>query len=101
MAKRKQLKSLTAKAPKITYVGTEDVPAYYTNNTRVETSRFDVRLRFGNIIETNKETNGVTVRYLADLRMSLEHAKVIAKILAEQIRTYEETFGKIPGAKDE
>ena len=99
MAKSRQPKSGTAKETKITYIGGEDAPAYYSNNTRVETSRFDVRLRLGQLLEVDKENNSMTVRSVAEIRMSLVHAKVVAGFLAQQIGTYEKEHGKIPGGK--
>ena len=72
------------------------VPTYYANNTAIETSLWDVCLRFAETIETDRAQNITKVRELAYVRLSPQHARVIVDILTNQLETYEKSFGKIP-----
>jgi hypothetical protein len=82
-------------------VVTEDsvaVPTFYANNTAVETSLWDVFLKFAQTLETDKELNLVKVREVAYVRLSPQHARVVADILTAQLENYERVFGAIPRA---
>ncbi|HEY3926755.1 MAG TPA: DUF3467 domain-containing protein, partial [Candidatus Koribacter sp.] len=72
------------------------VPTYYANNTGVETSIWDVCLKFAETIETDKDNNITTVRELAKVRISPQHARVIVGILTKHLENYERDFGTIP-----
>jgi hypothetical protein len=55
---------------RLEYVPREtDVPTLYVNNIQVETSVWDVRLRLGETIETDRENNITRVREIANVRM--------------------------------
>lgn len=70
--------------------------AYYANDTQIQTSPWDMRLMFGLIVEVEPEKNRAVVMRIADVRLSLEHAKRVANILVQQIAQFEATFGTIP-----
>lgn len=76
-----------------------DVPMYYANNTSVETTLWDVCLRFAETIETDREANIIKVREVARVRMSLQHARVIVGILNQHLERYEHDYGAIPGPR--
>ena len=69
---------------------------YYANDTQLQTSPWDVRFTFGLIEDINQETQTLVVEQVADVRMSLQHAKRVAAILIQQIENYENTIGPIP-----
>lgn len=73
-----------------------DVPVFYVNNTQVETSFWDVGLRLAVTVSVDKPRNTAQVRDLAHVRMSHQHARVLAGFLTEQLDTYEERYGRIP-----
>lgn len=74
--------------------------AYYANDTQIQTSPWDVRLMFGQIVEVEPEKNRAVILRIADVRLSLEHAKRITKILVQQLAQFEATFGVIPQPPD-
>lgn len=89
-------------SPKTVTVAGEEVstvPMYYANNTSVETTLWDVCLRFAETIETDQEANIIKVRELARVRMSLQHARVIAGILNQDLERYERDYGAIPAPR--
>ena len=79
---------------------TPSVPTYYVNNTGVETSVWDVKLRLSETIDTDKDRNILRIRELAIVRMSPQHAKVVLGILSGHLKKYEQQFGKIPGTSE-
>jgi hypothetical protein len=74
----------------------------YTNDTQVQVSPWDIRLVFGMISEpATVEKPTVTVHTVGEVRMSPQHAKVVAAILVQQIKLYEESIGPIPLPSEE
>ncbi len=74
----------------------ESFGSFYTNDTQVETGVWDVRMRFGLVHEVDKPNNTLMVVQVAEVRMSLEHAKRVHSILGEQLEGYQKRFGKLP-----
>ncbi len=72
------------KAATVELVGSEG-PSFYTNNTSVETTLWDVRLRFAETLQIDREKNLIRAREVASVRMSPQHAKVVARLLTEQL----------------
>ena len=69
----------------------------YTNDTQVQVSPWDVRLVFGEIsVPATPEHSTNVVKQTGEVRMSPQHAKVVAMILIAQLQQYEATFGPIP-----
>lgn len=104
MAKKAALKPPSAEESKIVRANVnrkvEKSPTFvslYSNDTQVQVSPWDVRLIFGVIAEAaTVEQPTVTVETLGEVRMSPQHAKVVAAILIGQLKIYEESLGKIP-----
>ena len=73
---------------------TNEVPDFYVDNMRVTTGVFGVNFTFG-LNEPHPASGGVARQ--ADekvrLRMSLEHAKVVAMMLRRQLKQYERESG--------
>jgi hypothetical protein len=69
----------------------------YANDTQIQVSPWDVRLIFGEISQpatADRPTN--VIKQTGEVRMSPQHAKVVAMILIAQLKQYEDTIGPIP-----
>ncbi len=67
--------------------------AYYTNNSEVGMTTYDLSIKFGRIEGADAEN-----LYLQDqaiITMSLQHAKALAMILSSYIKQYEKDNGKL------
>jgi hypothetical protein len=72
----------------------------YSNDVQVQTSPWDLRLTFGELgdLEADPEGNAMlSITQLAEVRLSPQLAKQLARILGEQLASYEDRFGDIPG----
>lgn len=69
--------------------------SYYANDTQVQTTPWDVRFMFGLITDVIPETSTARVERIADVRISLQHAKRLLAILTDQLRQYETNVGFI------
>lgn len=70
-----------------------DIPDYYSDRMRLTVTVFGVNITFGSgNPHPEQGTSGdlVDVLELVRVRMSLEHAKVMAMILKKQIKLYEQ-----------
>ncbi len=70
-----------------------DIPDFYSDRMRLTVTVFGVNLTFGlGNPHPEQESSGdlVDVLELVRVRMSLEHAKVLAMILKKQIKLYEQ-----------
>lgn len=61
----------------------------YCNGIQVAASPFDFTLILNN-------NSPLGEKFIGEIKMSPEHAKVFANILMENVRNYEEMFGAIP-----
>ena len=77
-------------------VNSPSFASYYTNDTQLQTTPWDLCLTFGVIANVDRENAVVTIENLAEVRMSPAHAKKLSEILAGQVRHYEESIGFIP-----
>ena len=71
-----------------------EIPDIYVDNMRVTTSVFGVNFTFG--LNEPHPTSGGVARQPDEkvrLRMSLEHAKVVAMMLKRQLKEYERSTG--------
>lgn len=68
---------------------------YYANDTQIQTSPWDVRLMFGLIMEVDPVQSRAVVQQVADVRISLQHAKKLAAILTQQLQQHEAKIGYI------
>lgn len=76
-----------------------DFLSIYTNDIQIQTSPWDLRISMGIIADISGDPPIVNVKHLADVNMSPQLAKKVAKILTDQLDIYEEQFGEIPGQK--
>lgn len=67
----------------------------YANDTYVQTSAWDVRLMFALLTEHGVDQNTPAPLRVADVRMSLHHAKRVAELLTSQIQQYERVHGPL------
>jgi hypothetical protein len=67
----------------------------YADGVQVAVSPFTVILAF-TVAPAGGQPGTVTAVRLGDVRMSHEHAKVMAIVLRKQIKAYEEQVGEIP-----
>jgi hypothetical protein len=78
-----------------------DFFSVYTNDARVFTTAWDIRITFGEIADiSDRGPKVASIKELGEIRMSLPLAKKLARILADQISAYEEHLGEIAGPKD-
>lgn len=70
----------------------------YANDVQIGISPWDVRLVFGELgdIVQPDEIPAIAVRQLGELRISLELAKKLTMMMAEQLKSYEANVGDIP-----
>jgi hypothetical protein len=69
----------------------------YTNDTQLQVTPWDIRLIFGEITEPPTiEHPTAVIKLLGEVRMSPQHAKLVAALLQAQLKHYEETVGPIP-----
>ena len=74
-----------------------DYVSLYGNYVQVQTSPWDMRLILGSVSEpATRENLSVVITQDADVRISLQLAKRLLSVMAEQISEYEERFGPIP-----
>jgi hypothetical protein len=74
----------------------------YTNDMQVTTGPWDVRISIGEVedVQLIADKPIMTVNQLGEVRMSVQIAKRLILMLADQLRSYETTFGQIPGPPD-
>lgn len=86
-------------APRREQVKAQDYFSVYVNDVQVQTSTWDLRMLLGEMSPVEGEANAMHVELLGELRMSPQLAKNLTHILIQQLKTYEEHFGEIPGSK--
>ncbi|HUQ91440.1 MAG TPA: DUF3467 domain-containing protein [Bryobacteraceae bacterium] len=113
MAKKLQAKNLRTKLPPLDvgenaramlskrFTQSPDFFSVYANDVQLQTSPFDVRMILGEMGDSDSGTATLQVKLLGEVRFSVELAKRLTQILAEQLRGYEERFGEIPAFKHE
>jgi hypothetical protein len=74
----------------------EQIPSFYANVVEFTTGPFDVTIDFG--FKTPEQAKGMSPdwNHVARVSMSPSHAKSMAKLLIDQIASYEQNFGVIP-----
>ncbi len=65
----------------------------YSNSAAVALGFFDVRIFFGETVESTPEK--LVVESSVTVIMSPEHAKILSTVLANNVEQYENHFGKI------
>ncbi len=71
----------------------DDFPELYSDGVQVGLSPFTVILSF--TMQPAGQTGTMPPLKVANVRMSLEHAKVMAIILRRQLKSFEETMGEL------
>ena len=101
MAKAKAKSSSRKQAKIVAQHSPEAIPVYYTNNTEIATSFWDVGMQLAVTIGVDKENNTAIVRPLAYVRMSHQHARVVADFLTQQLDEFEKHHGPIPSRQND
>jgi CMP-2-keto-3-deoxyoctulosonic acid synthetase len=70
----------------------------YANSAQVTGSYFDIQVSFGEILEATEQA--LITEDRVTIKMSPQLAKRLLRILADNIRKYEEKFGEIPAMPD-
>jgi hypothetical protein len=73
----------------------------YVNDTQVQVSPWDIRLILG-VIESvpSPQNPAFVIKQVGEVRMSPQHAKKVAQVLANQIALYEKQIGPISLPED-
>jgi hypothetical protein len=96
--KKVTLGELEAATRKVVHSG--EAPRYYTNNTEIAMTSYDLHLRFATVESADATT--MTVRDQALISMSLHHAKALLGLLSAYVAQFERQHGKlsVPGVED-
>jgi hypothetical protein len=82
-------------------VAGENYVSLYVNDTQVQVSPWDFRFLLGVIQGLPTEENPkILIKQIGEIRMSPQHAKKVAQVLAGQIELYERLVGPIPLPQD-
>ena len=65
----------------------------YSNNVHISTSNYEIKFSFGEILTADQKT--IVTQERARVYMTLEHAKAFLHALDNNIKKYEEMFGKV------
>lgn len=71
-----------------------EVPELYTDAVQLSLSPFGVTFAFA--MQPAGQTGNMAPIKVCNLRMSVEHAKVLAMLLKKNLKTYEQAVGEIP-----
>lgn len=82
---------LEAAIRKVVHLG--DAPRYYTNNTEIGMTSYDIQLKFA-IVESADATT-MNVRDQAIISMSLHHAKAVLGLLYTYVVQFEKQHGPL------
>ncbi len=74
----------------------EVIPDLYTDSTQVSTTPYGVAVTVGRAPAHHTGPQPAIPERLATIRMSLEHAKVVAMLLRKQLKAFERANGEIP-----
>ena len=89
--KKKPLGELGVAPRKVVHSG--EAPRYYTNNTEIAMTSFDLHIKFA-LIE-NADAESIHVKDQAIISMSLHHAKAVARILNAYVTQFEQQHGPL------
>jgi hypothetical protein len=93
---------MTEQSRKEEFTRSADFTSVYANSARITTNVWDFRFLFGEVEEASPEI--LKVVEAVKVTMSPQHTKVFLRVLAQNVRKYEETFGEIkvpPGIGEE
>lgn len=92
MAKKKSKKIQQIKRKEVLIPMQDGLPIY-SNNVNIQSSTYDIRFSFGEIVKVDQ--NELVTQERARVYMTLEHAKAFRYALDNNIKKYEELFGKV------
>jgi Protein of unknown function (DUF3467) len=78
----------------------DDLPIYYSNLVRVNSTVYDIAILFGARRPAGLVGNAATVDQECIVQMSPAHAKSLMMLLQHQLRLYEEQWGELPVPPD-
>ena len=88
-ATKKKAKKAKKTSPGVVFTKPlNEVPTFYANNTQVAISPYDLRLTFGQVVDSTDQ--GVTIDPQTIVMMSLDHAKAVRDLLIKQLDKYDE-----------
>jgi len=73
----------------------ENFVRIYANNIQVSLSQWDMKLTFGEVLESRDGKSVPQIEDRAVVVMSLHHAKAVIEILVRNFMAFEEKFGEI------
>lgn len=79
-----------------TFQVVDAVPDYYSNVLRITSGAFGVTVLFGIARPVGLTGDAISTEPVCAVHMSPTHAKVLVKLLEQQLHEYETRFGKIP-----
>ena len=97
MSEEKKEETPTVRVLNVIHSG--EAPRYYTNNTEVGMTSYDISLKFAVIDHADNET--MYVQDQAIISMSLHHAKAVAKLLTAYVAQFERNHGPLYSATPE
>jgi len=86
-------------AVEIQFTGSPEVPGFYASAIQVLVSAFDFTLMIGQM--GHRPDGNLEMREVARLNLSPEHAKRLARVLAERVAGYEDKIGPIADPPNE
>ncbi len=81
------------KQKRLEYITPPNLPRVYANNIVAASTRFDLRILFGEIADSNDEA--VTIQHCAQVTISWYEAKLLAEFLHANVRAFEELNGPL------
>jgi Protein of unknown function (DUF3467) len=96
--KKVTLGELEAVTRKVVHSG--EAPRYYTNNTEIAMTSYDLQLKFA-VVESADATT-MNVKDQAVISMSLHHAKALLGLLYAYVAQFEKQHGRlsVPGLEE-
>ena len=82
----------------IEHITSDNLPVLYSNNVAMQSSLWDFRMDFGQIMQADIEA--FVFKDLLTVIMSPQHAKVFSEVLAKHVEAYEKKYGAIPTAPE-
>ena len=79
--------------PKITTINLPEYREHYANSVQIRTSLWDMFLTFGTVNQTTPDA--VTIHNFQGVYLSPQQAKMLMRVLSENVQQYEATFGEI------
>jgi hypothetical protein len=79
-----------------TFVNESVVPDIYADSTQISTTPYGVTITLGRTPPHHSGPTPPIAEKLTVVRMSMEHAKVVAMLLRKQLKAFERANGEIP-----